>query len=54
MKHIERAATHIGPGGYKCPCCGPAPAERQKFRRVVRRRMKQAFAKLVRSELKEG
>lgn len=26
-----------GPGGWKCPCCGPLPKERKKARRTERR-----------------
>jgi hypothetical protein len=35
----------IGPGGYLCTCCGPAPKERKKLRRRTRRRLKQADLK---------
>lgn len=30
-----------GPGGYLCPCCGPAPKHRKKTRRAERRRANQ-------------
>jgi hypothetical protein len=26
----------IGPGGYKCPCCGPSRKEKSKARRYHR------------------
>jgi hypothetical protein len=29
-----------GPGGYRCPCCGPAPKRRDEHRRAERRRRK--------------
>jgi hypothetical protein len=35
----------IGPGGYKCSCCGPLPKDRPQFRRTKRRRQKQALKK---------
>jgi len=33
--------TDLGPGGWKCHCCGPKPGlERKKFKRRVRRKLK--------------
>ena len=32
----------VGPGGYRCPCCAPAPKRRKSARRAERRRAKQA------------
>lgn len=39
---MARAAQYkcyadYGPGGRKCPCCGPAPRERKRADRRVRR-----------------
>jgi len=31
----------IGPGGWKCFCCGPMPKDRPLWRRMNRRRIKQ-------------
>ena len=39
MYAFKETCTY-GPGGYKCPCCGPAPKHRVKMRRVARRRFK--------------
>jgi hypothetical protein len=30
----------MGPGGWKCICCGPPPKYRKRFRRAVRRNLK--------------
>lgn len=48
MTPDEKVAHRIGPGGYKCRCCGPAPKNRPKHRRLVRRRMKAAWSRLAR------
>lgn len=37
---ILKSMWKLGPGGLKCPCCGPAPAHRAAARRVVRKRLK--------------
>lgn len=46
--NIFRRVQHIGPGGMKCPCCGPAPSYRDKNRRVARRRIKEITRKEIR------
>ena len=28
---------NVGPGGMRCPCCGPAPKHRKAFLRAVKR-----------------
>ncbi len=33
--------SNYGPGGRKCPCCGPAPSLRKAFDRQVKRRERQ-------------
>jgi hypothetical protein len=30
-----------GTGGYYCSCCGPAPRHRKRYRRLVRRIIRQ-------------
>jgi hypothetical protein len=47
MNKDEKQCQHVGIGGYKCRCCGPAPKERKKHRRTVRRRLKALFSKRV-------
>lgn len=29
----------IGPGGWDCPCCGPAKSHRKQWMRMVRKRI---------------
>jgi hypothetical protein len=40
MNADEKHCHRVGPGGYKCRCCGPAPSARKKYRRAVRARLK--------------
>ena len=44
----RRDAISDGPGGYKCPCCGPSPKYRTQARRVERRRKKARIARELR------
>jgi len=53
MNPDEKQVTKIGPGGYKCTCCGPAPKMRPKWRRLIRRRLKALTYKRVKEALKE-
>lgn len=53
MTPDEKAAHRIGPGGYKCRCCGPAPRLRKKHRRLVRRRLAQRIAAQINTAIKE-
>lgn len=39
----------IGPGGWKCPCCGPAPG---KFKKRERRRWLQNADRQVEREIR--
>ena len=39
-KRAHAPLSGNGPGGYRCPCCGPAPKDRPKHRRSERRRRK--------------
>jgi len=34
-------ARWVGVGGWKCNCCGPRPKDRARWRRRLRRRLKQ-------------
>jgi hypothetical protein len=36
-KSFHHKVISYGPGGYKCPCCGPNPKRRQEERRLLRR-----------------
>lgn len=39
-----------GPGGRKCPCCGPSPKDRVRFDRTVRRVERRIAHKEMRDE----
>lgn len=45
----RKSGKGIGPGGYKCHCCGPSPKDRPSHRRRVRARL----AEDLRGELSE-
>jgi len=48
MKDVK-LASHYGPGGRNCTCCGPAPSFRKKHDRMIKRRAKkQAMAEVLR------
>jgi hypothetical protein len=40
FKRIQHKSRHLGPGGYKCHCCGPHPKDRKAHRRATRSRLK--------------
>lgn len=50
MDDFHRCAE-VSVGGWKCPCCGPAPKHRAKARRQARRRLKQQTDKEIREEV---
>lgn len=54
MNVDEKTVSKLGPGGYKCICCGPAPKDRPQWRRRIRRRLKVIMRKHVRTIYKEG
>ncbi|QBX06618.1 hypothetical protein H1O16_gp205 [Burkholderia phage BcepSaruman] len=37
-KAFYHRVCNYGPGGYHCPCCGPAPSMRRKERQQQRRK----------------
>lgn len=37
----------VGPGGYKCHCCGPSPKNRPQHRRLVRRQLARFAAREI-------
>lgn len=41
-KHYMR----VGPGGWKCHCCGPAPSYRSTFVRIHKKKMYKLLDKL--------
>lgn len=52
MNHanFKRHASY-SPGGRNCPCCGPAPKERKREDRRVRRREKHFAMREVQQEI---
>jgi len=37
----------LGPGGYKCPCCGPKPGKgKRKYRKAARRLLNRILQKI--------
>jgi len=36
-KAFRHKVISYGPGGYHCPCCGPAPKKRKQERRYARK-----------------
>lgn len=47
----QKALSHYGPGGRKCPCCGPGPNERKVHDRTVKRRAKQMWRREIQKEI---
>ena len=40
----------VGPGGWRCSCCGPAPKHRSVFSRLHKRSMYRLLDKMEKSE----
>lgn len=53
MTPEEKHCNQLGPGGYKCSCCGPHPKKRKQHRRLIRTRLKRLFDRLIKKELSE-
>lgn len=41
--HMKLRMHGIGPGGWKCPCCAPAPKNRKPHCRAIKRGQEKAF-----------
>lgn len=54
MNKDEKTVSKLGPGGYKCFCCGPAPKQRPKWRRLIRHRLAAMTRVRVRDAAKEA
>lgn len=51
MDYFKRGYNKtVGPGGWKCFCCGPKPKNRPFYRRMNRRKLKNAFRRQLRKE----
>lgn len=53
MNPEEKQACKLGPGGYKCRCCGPSPKDRPKWRRLIRHRLVAIHRKIIRNASSE-
>lgn len=52
-KRFYAKCFSCGPGGMKCPCCGPAPGkDRKAFLRRAKRSQKSEFNRLAQEEIK--
>ncbi len=51
-KSFARKVISYGPGGFKCPCCGPAPSHRREERQHNRRVLDRTLDKIEREEKK--
>lgn len=49
-KAFAHKVISYGPGGYHCPCCGPAPSKRREERQQNRRVLDRVFDKIERQE----
>jgi hypothetical protein len=49
-KALHHRVTSYGPGGYLCPCCGPSQKDRQKERRILRKRELRLLEKIEQQE----
>lgn len=49
-KAFSRRVVGYGPGGYKCPCCGPNPKCRREARQHERRVFDRLFDTIDRQE----
>lgn len=52
-KKIRTKQTHLGPGGYGCPCCAPAKSHRKTVNRAVKRGKLKMFARQEIEEQRE-
>jgi hypothetical protein len=48
MDYKKLRGKRAGPGGYKCPCCGPSPRHRKAYKRAAKRRERQLIAREIR------
>jgi hypothetical protein len=51
-KGFARKVISYGPGGFKCPCCGPAPNKRREERQQNRRVLDRTLDAIEREEQK--
>lgn len=41
----------IGPGGWNCACCAPPISQRRAYVRIVKKRERRLFVRLIRDDL---
>lgn len=55
MQHRKSSVRYtdrgIGVGGWKCPCCAPAPGKRKEYFRIARHRENREALKIEFNEL---
>lgn len=51
---IKCQSKGIGPGGWKCACCAPAPGKRKEWFRTVRSRLKRETLREIKEEVNYG
>ena len=52
-KRFAHRVPNLGPGGWRCPCCGPSPRHRRKTRQQQRRIFSRLIDKIERLEARE-
>ena len=48
-----RSHGTAGPGGWDCPCCGPAPKHRRLFARLFKKRLYRDLNRELNKEIRE-
>lgn len=48
-----KKVSKYGPGGRNCTCCGPAPRERKRHDRAIKRRERQMANKHINRQIEE-
>lgn len=52
-KFNARHHARVGPGGWFCNCCGPAPKHRGVFAKIHKRKIYRVLDKIEKTEEKE-
>lgn len=48
--------NHIGPGGWRCPCCGPSPKNKKRMKRFCKRseKIKERRGRSIEEDIFDG
>ena len=47
-------AQGIGPGGWRCPCCAPAPGKAKRtWMKIGKKKLNRLFSALIENDLKD-